>query len=81
MDEKTKVTIYTTPTCPFCRMAKDFLNENKVDYVEINVAGDRRAVMKMVEKSGQMGVPVLDIGGQIVVGFDRDAIKRALKLP
>ncbi|MEW6222898.1 MAG: glutaredoxin family protein [Candidatus Hadarchaeota archaeon] len=76
-----EVVVYTTPTCPFCMMAKDFLKNNKVDYMEINVAEDRKAVMEMMKKSGQMGVPVLDIGGEIVVGFDRDAIKKALKIP
>lgn len=75
-----EVVVYTTPTCPFCMMAKDFLKNNKVDYREINVAEDRKAAMEMMKKSGQMGVPVLDIGGEIVVGFDRDAIKKALKI-
>ncbi len=75
-----KVTIYSTPTCPYCDMAKRYLKENKVEYKEIDVSKDTKAATEMVEKSGQMGVPVLDINGDIIVGFDRDAIKRALKL-
>ena len=76
----TKVTIYSTPTCPYCDMAKRYLKENKVEYKEIDVSKDTKAATEMVEKSGQMGVPVLDINGEIIVGFDRDAIKKALKL-
>ncbi|MEM2192488.1 MAG: Uxx-star family glutaredoxin-like (seleno)protein [Candidatus Hadarchaeales archaeon] len=78
---KPAVVIYTTPTCPFCKMAKDFLRQNNVSYTEINVAEDQNAAMEMIKKSGQMGVPVLDIDGEIIVGFDREAIKRALNLP
>jgi glutaredoxin-like YruB-family protein len=73
--------IYTTPACPSCVAAKTFLQKNRVEFVEINVASDRAAAIEMIEKSGQMSVPVLDIDGKIIVGFDRDAIKRALKLP
>ncbi|MBC7219410.1 MAG: glutaredoxin family protein [Hadesarchaea archaeon] len=74
------VKIYTTPTCPYCTMAKNFLRENGVEFVEKNVAIDHAAAVEMVEKSGQMGVPVLDIDGEIIVGFNREAIKKALKL-
>lgn len=74
------VIIYTTPTCPYCTLAKAFLKDNGVDFIEKNVAVDRRAADEMIEKSGQMGVPVIDIDGEIIVGFDRDAIKRALGL-
>ncbi len=75
-----KVTIYTTSTCPYCEMAKKFLKEKKVEYKEINVQEDRNAAAEMVKKSGQMGVPVLEIDKHIIVGFDKDAIKKALKL-
>jgi glutaredoxin-like YruB-family protein len=78
---KPRVVIYTTPACPSCVAAKTFLQKNRVEFVEINVASDRAAAIEMIEKSGQMSVPVLDIDGKIIVGFDRDAIKRALKLP
>lgn len=78
---KTKVKIYTTPTCPYCHAAKEFFKENKIRFEEIDVSKNSDAAKEMVEKSGQMGVPVIDIGGQIIIGFDRQTIKKALKLP
>ena len=72
------VIIYSTPTCPFCIRAKDFLRDQKVDFTEIDVSSDREKAMEMVKKSGQMGVPVLDIRGQIVVGFDEKKIQALL---
>ena len=74
------VTIYSTPTCPWCHKAKDFMKENNVKFKDVNVAVDRTAAQEMIEKSGQMGVPVIDIGGKIIVGFDIPAFKKALKL-
>lgn len=79
-NEKSKVIVYSTPTCPYCHAAKDFLKENKVEFKDIDVSKDQKAAEEMIEKSGQMGVPVLEIGGQIIVGFDKDKIKKALKL-
>jgi glutaredoxin 3 len=78
--KKSVVKVYTTQTCPYCTMAKNFLKENGVGFVEKNVAEDRAAAVEMVEKSGQMGVPVLDINGDIIIGFDRNAIKKSLNL-
>jgi glutaredoxin-like YruB-family protein len=75
-----KVIIYTTTTCPFCKMAKDFFKENNIEYTEKNVEIDGEALKEMVEKSGQMGVPVVDIDNQIIVGFDEEAIRDALKI-
>lgn len=75
-----KVTVYTTATCPYCDMAKRYLKENNVEFKAIDVSKDPKAAKEMVEKSGQMGVPVIDIDGQIIVGFDKDAMKKALKL-
>ncbi len=80
MENKSGVKVYSTATCPYCTMAKNFLRENGIDFVEKNVSEDKGAATEMVEKSGQMGVPVLDINGEIIVGFNRDAIKNALKL-
>lgn len=74
------VKIYTTPTCPYCAMAKDFLKKHKIAFEEMDVAGDREKAIEMMNKSGQMGVPVLDIGGTIIVGFNKEAIKKALKI-
>ncbi|MBI4144763.1 glutathione S-transferase N-terminal domain-containing protein [Candidatus Woesearchaeota archaeon] len=73
-----KVTIYSTPTCPYCKQAKDFLKQNNIKYTEIDVASDEKKAQEMIEKSGQMGVPVIDIDGQIIVGFDKAAMKTAL---
>jgi len=74
------VKIYTTTTCPYCKMAKEFFKKNNVKYQEINVEKDQKAAEEMINKSGQMGVPVIDINGKIIVGFDRPAIEHALKI-
>ncbi len=75
-----KVTVYSTPTCPWCVTEKEFLKENNVEFEEINVAADEKAAQDMFDKSGQMGVPVTDIDGTIIVGFDKPKLKKALKL-
>jgi len=74
------VTVYSTATCPYCKMAKDFLRQNSISFAEIDVAQDQHAAQEMVNKSGQMGVPQLEIDGKMIVGFDRAAIKKALSL-
>lgn len=79
-EKKTKVIVYSTPACPYCHSAKDFLKENKIPYEDIDVSKDQDKAQEMIEKSGQMGVPVLDIHGTIIIGFDKDAIKKALKI-
>lgn len=79
MDNK-KVTVYSTSTCPWCIRLKQFLSENQVQFEDCDVAQDRQKADEMVQKSGQMGVPVLDIDGQIIVGFDKDKIKSALAI-
>ena len=78
--KKPKVIVYSTPTCPYCHSAKEFFKENKIDYKDIDVSKDQSAAQEMIEKSGQMGVPVIDINGTIIVGYDKEAIKKALKL-
>ena len=75
-----KVIVYSTDTCPFCTMAKDFLKENKVEFEDYNVGEDKKKLEEMYKKTGQGGVPVLDIGGQIIIGFDEFKIKNALGL-
>ncbi|MBD3310829.1 NrdH-redoxin [Candidatus Woesearchaeota archaeon] len=75
-----KVTVYSTSTCPWCTKVKDFLKENNVEFEDIDVSSDQEKQEEMVEKSGQMGVPVIDIDGEIVVGFDEDKLKKLLKL-
>ena len=75
-----KVKVYSTPTCPWCVKTKEFLTENKVEYEDINVAADQKSAQEMFTKSGQMGVPVTDINGEIIVGFDKNRLKKTLKI-
>ncbi len=75
-----KVTIYSTPTCHFCMMAKDYFKENNVAYEEFNVATDMDKRKEMMEKSGQLGVPVITIDSDVVVGFNRPKLARLLSL-
>ena len=74
------VTIYSTPTCPYCKMAKEYLTEKKIEYNDVNVAENHEAAHQMVEKSGQMGVPQIEINGRFIVGFDKEAIDKELNL-
>ncbi|MFH1331933.1 MAG: glutaredoxin domain-containing protein [archaeon] len=76
----TKVIVYSTPTCPYCLMAKEFLKQHKVKFEDIDISRDHKAAEEMVRKSGQYGVPVIEVDGKIIVGFDKEAIKKALKL-
>lgn len=73
-----KVKIYSTPSCVYCKMAREFFEKNGVEYEDVNVAADESALKEMVSKSHQMGVPVIDIDGQIFVGFNRMSLERAL---
>jgi glutaredoxin-like YruB-family protein len=74
------VKVYSTQACPWCHRAKGFLKEKNIEFEDIDVASNQELAEEMVEKSGQMGVPVLDIDGTIIVGFDKAAIEKALKL-
>lgn len=82
------LTIYSTPTCPYCKMAKDFFKESKVEYDDVDVAADQESAQEMIEKSGQMGVPVVvvpsDVSStkkeEVVVGFDRERLAELLGL-
>ena len=65
------VIIYTTPTCVYCKMTKEFFKQNNVEFSEKNVAVDASARDDMIQKSGQMGVPVIDVNGKLVIGFDK----------
>jgi glutaredoxin-like YruB-family protein len=75
-----KVEIYSTPVCKYCGLAKDFFKKNNIEYTEHNVAGDQAKREEMIEKSGQLGVPVIDVGGDIVVGFDEKTLKHLLEI-
>lgn len=72
------ITIYSTETCHYCHLAKAYFDENKIAYTDYNVGKDQAKAEEMVKISGQMGVPVIDINGEIIVGFDRAKIEKAL---
>ena len=76
MDKSVKV--YSTSTCPWCIRVKQFLKDNNIPFQDVDVSSDQAAGEEMIQKSGQMGVPVLDIAGEIIVGFDKEKIKSAL---
>lgn len=73
-----KMTVYSTPTCPFCKQLKAYLEENKIEFTDIDVGSDQEKAQEMIKKSGQMGVPVSDINGEIVIGFDKKKIAELL---
>lgn len=77
---KAVVKVYSTPSCPWCQKAKEFLKANNVGFKDINVAADEKARNEMFEKSRQFGVPVIDINGEIIVGYNPARMKKALKL-
>jgi glutaredoxin-like YruB-family protein len=74
------VKIFSTSTCPFCVTLKNFLKEHDIEFEDIDVSQDKVAQDEMIKKSGQMGVPVAEIDGQIVIGFDQEKIKKLLKI-
>lgn len=74
------IIIYSTPTCPFCHQVKDFFKEHQVEFVDYNVADDETKRDEMVQKSGQLGVPVIDVGGEVIVGFDKERLQALLHL-
>ena len=74
------VKIYTTPSCVFCKMSKEYFEANNIQYQEFNVAADIRARDEMIQKTGQFGVPVTEIDGKIVIGFDRPRLAELLGL-
>jgi len=79
-NQKQQVTIYTTPTCGYCKMAKQYFQDKKIEYKEIDVTTNEQATAEMVKKSGQNGVPVIEINGQIIIGFQQSVIDTALGL-
>ena len=75
-----KVKVFSTPTCPYCHMANDYLTDKKVSFEDIDVSQDQQQAQKMVERSGEMGVPQLWIDDQIVIGFNKPVIDHLLGL-
>jgi len=74
-----KVKVYSTPTCPYCHLVKEFLHQKHVEFDDVDVAADHDAAREMIGKSGQMGVPQIEINGKIIVGFDKPAIEKELE--
>lgn len=72
------VVVYSTPSCGYCNMAKDYFKKNNIAFTEHNVAVNSQKAEEMVKKSGQMGVPVIDVNGRVIVGFNQSAIENAL---
>ena len=75
-----KVKIYSTSTCIWCAKTREFFKSHKIKFIDIDVGANRKAREEMISKSHQMGVPVVDINGKIIVGYDEDALKKALKI-
>lgn len=74
------IKVYSTPTCPYCVTLKNFLKEKGFEFEDIDVGVNHEAAKEMIDKSGQMGVPVVDINGTIIVGFDKEKISQLLKI-
>jgi len=75
-----KIRIFSTPMCPYCQTLKEFLKEKGMEFEDIDVSKDERAAREMIAKSGQMGVPVVEIDGRIVIGFDKEKICQLLNI-
>lgn len=74
------IKVYSTETCPYCHKLKDFLNAHKIEFSDVDVSSNPQAVEELIKKSGQMGVPVADIDGEIIVGFDEPQLKEKLNI-
>ena len=80
VNKQPRVIIFTTPTCSYCNLAKQYFRRNKIRFRDIDISRDQAAARDVVRRSGQMGVPVIDIGGKIIVGFDKPKINQLLGL-
>jgi len=80
MEKKPHIKVYSTPMCPYCYTLKEFLKENGFEFEDIDVSKDKKSLDEMVEKSGQMGVPVIEIDGEVIVGFDKEKICKKLNI-
>ena len=80
MAEKNNIKIYSTPTCSYCISLKAYLDEKGFKYEDVDVAEDKKAAKEMIDKSGQMGVPVTEINGEIIIGFDKTKINKLLNI-
>jgi glutaredoxin-like YruB-family protein len=75
-----RINIYSTPTCPHCKKLKDYLNSKNIKFNDIDVSADADKIREMIDKSGQMGTPVIDIDGEIIAGFDKEKIDNILNI-
>ena len=80
VNKQPRVIIFTTPTCSYCNLAKQYFRRNKIRFRDVDISRDQAAARDVVRRSGQMGVPVIDIGGKIIVGFDKPKINQLLGL-
>ena len=80
MKEKTKILMYGTQTCTWCAKTREFFKEHGIKYKEIDVGKNSKAADEMIKKSGQMGTPVIEIGKEMVIGFDKDKLAKLLKI-
>jgi len=75
-----KIRVFSTPACPYCVTLKEYLKQHNIEFEDIDVSEDMKAQKEMIEKSEQMGVPVVEIDGQIIIGFDREKISKILNI-
>jgi len=75
-----KIIIYGTDSCPWCHKAREFMNEHKIKFIDKSVGEDQKVAQEMIKKSGQQGVPVIDVDGEIIVGFDEDRLRNLLNI-
>lgn len=80
MENQPKIRVFSTPSCPYCFTLKEYLKERGFDFDDIDVSQDKTALDEMINKSGQMSVPVLEIGGEIITGFDKEKINGLLNI-
>ena len=73
------IKIYTTSTCIYCQKAKEYFKEKNLEFIEINVENDEKSMQEALEKAGEPGVPVIDINGEIIHGWDKNAVEKALQ--
>jgi len=78
--KKNRVIVFSTPTCSYCNMAKQYFRRNKIRFKDVDVSRDEAAARDLVRRTGQMGVPVIDINGRLIVGFDKPQINRLLDI-
>ena len=78
-EEENDVVVYSTPTCPYCDKLKSYLDQKGVDYTDYNVASNKEKAKEMIQKTGQRGVPVSEVNGEVIIGFDQDKVDKALE--